>query len=268
MTGAITFDSNNLQTYSGVTRVGIITNGIEHTNLPVKDAAIFGLANANQSVIPYVGYPSKSIVITGAIAGSTEANLDSRIDSFKQYFLGKDKNLDIQYNGATRRYVATVNSISVVRQQKQLWATFQIEFICTQPFGRDTAVTTPSSSFSPSATGRTLSGYSDAITFAGSAPFQLPVITITYTAITGGASFVQIGNNTNGQSIMITDQTWVTSDVLEIDVANRTVKRNGVEVDFIGAFPEFPPGAQTLSYSDGFTTRTFTELVTYYPMYL
>lgn len=263
MTGAISFDSNNLQTYSPATVVGILTNGIEHTNLPAKDAALYPLANANQSVIPYVGYPSKAITITGVIVGSTQANLDSRIDSFKAYFLGKDKNLDIEYNGTTRRYCATVNTISVQRQQKALYATFAIEFICTLPFGKNTSATT-----ALSATGRTLSGYTDPYTFLGSAPFQLPVITITFTAITGGAAFVTFGNNGNGQGITITDQTWAAADVLEIDVVNRTVKKNGVEIDFLGAFPEFAPGAQNFAYSDGFTTRTFNISVTYYQMWL
>lgn len=263
MTGAITFDTNNLQNFNYATRVGIITNSIEHTNLPTKDAALFGLANTDRSVIPYVGYPSKAITIGGVIVGSTSADLDSRIDSFKAYFLGKDKNLDIEYNGTTRRYCATANSISVIRQQKSLYATFEVQFVCTLPFGKNTTATTALNQ-----SGRTLSGYTDPYTFLGTAPFQLPVFTITYAAVTGGAAYVQIGNNANGQSIMITDQTWIAGDVLEIDVANRTVKKNGSEIDFLGAFPEFAPGAQTFSYSDGFTTRTLTELVTYYPMWL
>lgn len=263
MTGAITFDSNSLQTFVPSTNVGIITNGIEHTNLPAKDAGLYALANANQSVIPYVGYPSKAITVTGVIVGSTSANLDSRIDSFKAYFLGKDKNLDIEYNGTTRRYCATVNSISIVRQQKALFAKFQIEFICSLPFGKNTTATT-----ALSAAARTLSGYTDPYTFLGSAPFQLPVITITYSAVTDGAAYVSFGNSGNGQGITITDQTWAAADVLEIDVANRTVKKNGVEIDFLGAFPEFAPGAQNFSYSDGFTARTFAITVSYYQMWL
>lgn len=263
MTGAITFDSNDLQTYSGVTKVGIITNGIEHTNLPDKDIALFALANTNQSVMPYAGYPTKKITIKGAIAGSSSADVDSRIDTFKAYFNGKDKNLDINYNGTTRRYCATANSIAVTKQQKALFAEFQIEFICTLPFGKNTSATT-----ALNASGRTASGYTDSHTFLGTAPYQLPVITITYAAVTGGTGFVAFGNNANGQGITITDQTWAAADVLEIDVYNRTVKKNGVEIDFLGAFPEFAPGAQNFSYSDGFTTRTFTELVTYYPMWL
>ncbi len=263
MTGAVTFDSNSLQNYVRATRVGIFTNKIDHTNIPDKDVALFGLANANASVIPYVLFPSKKISLSGGIAGSSQADLDSRIDAFKAYFGGKDKNLDIEYNGSTRRYIATANSVSVERQQLSLFATFTIEFVCSQPFGRNTSATTALNS-----SGRTLSGYTDPYTFVGSAPFQLPVFTITYSAVSGGAAYVQIGNNANGQSIMITDQTWVAADVLEIDCQNKTVKKNGAEIDFLGAFPEFAPGAQNFSYSDGFTTRTFTELVTYYPMYL
>lgn len=263
MTGAVIFDSNNLQTFDPTTRVGIITNSIEHTDIPTKDVILYGIANTNKSAIPYVGYPSRGIKLSGVIKGSSDTDLDNRIDAFKSYLLGKDKNLDINYNGTTRRYIATVNTSSIQREQKTLWANFSIEFICTEPFGRNTTATTALNQSS-----RTLSGYTDAYSFLGNAPYQLPLVTITYSAVAGGASYVSWGNNTNGQGILITDQTWVAADVLEIDVQNKTVKKNGVEVDFLGAFPEFAPGAQTFSYSDGFTTRTMTELVTYYPMWL
>lgn len=194
--------------------------------------------------------------------GSSSSDLDSRIDTFKSYFNGKDKNLDIQYGASTRRYIATANKITVTRQQKAYFARFTVDFVCTQPFGRNTSATT-----ALNASGRTASSYTDNHTFLGSAPYQLPVITITYAAVSGGASFVSFGNNANGQGITITDQTWVASDVLEIDCMNKTVKKNGVEIDFLGAFPEFAPGSQNFTYSDGFTSRTLTENVIYYPMY-
>lgn len=264
MTGAILFNSNNLQTFSAATNLGIITNKIRHTDLPSRDVAIMALANANSSVIPYTGFPNRKITISGVIKGSSQSDIDSRIDTFKGYFNGKDKNLDIVYGSSTRRYVATVNAISVERDDHNYWATFNVEFVCTQPFGCDTAQAT-----ALSATGRTSAAYTDSHTFVGSAPYQLPKITITYTAVTGGASFVSFTNNANGQSVTVTDQTFVAGDVLEIDVKNKTVKKNGVEIDFIGAFTEFEPGVSTsFSYADGFTTRTFNIDVKYYPLYL
>lgn len=263
MTGAITFNSNNLQTYTAATRLGIITNKIKHTDIPSREVALMALANANSSVIPYDAYPSRKITISGAIRGSSQADLDDRIDSFKAYFNGKNKNLDIAYGASTRRYCATMNALSVERNDKSYFATFNVEFVCTQPFGTNT-----SSTSALSATGRTGAGYTDSHTFIGSAPYQLPVITITYTAVSGGASYVSFGNNSNGQGITITDQTWVAADVLEIDTKNRTVKKNGVEIDFLGAFPEFEPGNRSFSYNDGFTTRTFNITVAYNAMYL
>lgn len=262
MNGSITFDSNNLQTYTPATDVGIITNSIQHGSAPPIDMAVIALAHANKSVIPSQNQPSRSIKIAGAIKGSSQADLDSRIDAFQAYFNGKNKNLDIGYGSGTRRYIATKNTLALDRENTALFAKFVIEFVCTQPFGRNTAKTT-----ALNASGRTLSGYVDNHTFLGSAPYQLPTVTITFAAVSGGASYVSWGNNANGQGITIPDQTWIAADVLEIDVENKTVKKNGVEIDFLGAFPEFAPGAQSFSYSDGFTSRTFTELVEYYPMF-
>lgn len=265
MTGAITFNSNNLQTFSPTTNTGIITEKIKHTDIPSKDVPVLPLANNNGSVIPYTEYPNKKIVITGTIKGSSQTDLDNRIDSFKAYFNGSDKNLDINYGSSTRRYVATANTVAVERQDRALWATFAVEFVCSIPFGRNTSATT-----ALNASGRTNAGYTDSHTFVGSAPALQPIITITYAAVSGGGSYVSWGNNSNGQGITITDQTWVAGDVLEIDTRTgyKTVKKNGVEIDFLGAFPEFAPGSGSFSYADGFTSRTFTELVQYYPEYL
>lgn len=265
MTGALTFNTFNLQTYDPATRLGIITNKIKHTDIPQKELALLGLANNNGSVLPYSQYSSKKVVISGTIKGSSQIDIDSRIDTFKGYFNGLNKNLDIVYAGTTRRYISTVNAISVERNDKTFWANFVVEFICALPFGRDISLTTALNQ-----SGRTLSGYTDAHTFIGSAPAQTPIITLTFTAVTGGTGFVSFSNIANGQAILITDQTFIAGDVLEIDtrLENRTVKKNGVEIDFLGAFPEFAPGAQSFAYADGFTTRTFTELVQYYPEYV
>lgn len=263
MDGSISFDSNSLQTYSPATNVGIITNTIEHTNIPDLDLAFYKLAHANASAISNTNYPSKKITVSGVIKGSTNADLDSRIDTFKAYFNGSDKNLDVVYSSATRRYIATKNAISIVRQNKALFAKFALEFICTKPFGQSTSNTT-----ALSAAGRTNATYTDAHTFIGTAPIQQPVITYTLTAVTGGtAANVIIGNNSSGQQLTI-NRTWANGDVLVIDTYNKTVKVNGANVPFTGAFPEFVPGAGSISYSDGFTTRTFTISIVYKAQYL
>jgi hypothetical protein len=254
---SISFDGNSLQT------ANILAQNIAHEGLPMKDAKIFALSNANRSTIPYVQYPNKSIRVSGQINGSSIADLDARIDAMKAFLLGTDKNLDIDYSGTTRRYIATVNATSFERPGGLLFANWVIDFICTQPFGQNTATTSALNQ-----SGRTASSYSDVHVFLGSAPFQLPVITITFSVLTGGtAQTLFFGNNGNGQGISVT-RTWLSTDVLVIDCVNKTVTVNGSPVAFTGAFPEFPPGSQTLGYSDTFTTRTFAITVNYYPMFL
>lgn len=252
MNGDLTYNSNDLQTYTRSSEVGIITNSILHTSLPDKVMGLFGLADADGSSIPAINYPSKKINIAGVIKGSSQADLDSRIDTFKGYFTGKDKNLDITYGASTRRYIATANAVSVVRQQRALFAEFQVEFLCTNPFGLDTSTTnlwTAKNNF-------TSATFTETPTVGGNAPFQLPVITITIDALTGAGDYVQISNDNNNQELMIYGLSLTAGDVIVIDCVERTVTINGDEVDYYGTFLELEPGANSITYTDGFTTRT------------
>lgn len=259
MNGELSFNSNDLQTYVASTNVGIITNSIEHTNIPDKQMALIPLADADGSSIPAINYPSRKITISGVIKGSSEANLDSRVDTFKGYFRGKDKNLDITYGSGTRRYIATANAVSVVRTQSSLYATFQIEFVCTTPFGLDTSTT----NLWTTKTGFTSATFTETPTVGGNAPFQYPVITITLTALTGAGDYVQISNDNNGQELLIYGQGLANGDVIVIDCLNRSVTINGAEAGYYGTFLELEPGANSITYTDGFTTRTITISAVY-----
>lgn len=251
----IVLGGNSLQTTSIITQEG------DHYSV-TKDVKFFPLANANGGVMPYDNYPTRVIPLSGTLNGGSIAATDALIDTFVSYLYGLNKTLDIDYNGSTRRFVGAITRQSVKRPGGLGYAKFDIEFTCTDAFGRDTTTTTAINQ-----TGRTLGSYNDAYTFLGSAPFQLPVATITLSAVTGGtAQTIQWGNANNGQAIIVT-RTWAASDVLVIDCVAKTVKVNGVEVAFSGAFPEFPPGAQILQYSDGFTTRTVAINVGYVVRY-
>lgn len=251
MNGDLTFDVIDLQTYSTTTRVGIVTNRIEHTNIPDKIATLYAKADADGSSIPAINYPSKKVVIGGTIHGSSQSDLDTRIDAFKGYFNTKNGNLDIAYGASTRRYIATANTVSVIRQQKTLWATFAVEFICTNPFGLDITNT----DLWAAKTTFTDPTFTETPTIGGSAPFQLPVFTITINSLTGSGDYVQISNDNNNQEILIYQQGLTAGDVIVIDCANRVVTINGVESDYYGTFLELEPGAASITYTDGFTTR-------------
>lgn len=407
----ISFNSNSLQTDH------IFTNDIDDGSAPTRVLSLYTLGHANGSKIPFDQYTGKNITINGTIFGDTITDLDSRIDQFKSYFLGIDKNLDIDYNNTTRRYIATMQSITINRPGGLGYAGFTVSLVCSAPFGRTTTTRTildsslgnlmlnPSfetdtsswivnnaavisrvttehqsgvaalqvvtggvtndgvfgnftrpmnrggtftfspyvkapvgviitievdtfdtnatfkrslvttvtgngawqrasitvaltddeadvnlyvgtstattfyvdavqfeqagaASAFPAATSRTTSSYVDSITVGGTAPWQRVKATITYSAISStGSQAVSFGNNNTGQQISV-NRTWTTGDVLVVDSITRTVTVNGTVVDYTGAFPEFQPGNQAFSYSDGFTTRTFNINVVYYPEYL
>lgn len=81
------------------------------------------------------------------------------------------------------------------------------------------------------------------------------------------ANTISIENDTTGEAISIT-RTWAKSDVIEVDVANKTVKINGIEEDYDGSFPNFSPGTHNLIITDDFSVRTFTVTVDYTKRYL
>ena len=265
MNGDLSFNGNDLQTYNRGTQVGINTNVIEHTNIPEKLFTLFSIANADYSAIPNIDYPSKKIKIAGTIHGSSQDDLDSRIDTFLGYFVGKDKNLDIDYAGSTRRYIATENVTSIEREQKALFAKFTIEFICTQPFGRDTSSTNLFSSNNQTDASETFTP-----TIGGNAPYQLPIITLTIDALTGTNDYIQISNDQNGQSMLLIGLGITAADVIVINSETREVTVNGDVVDYEGVFLELTPDSApaSITISNGFETRTIDYLGIYYKRWL
>lgn len=254
---ALTYNSNSLQS------AFVFTSDIKHESVGTKQAIPYILAHANGSVMPYTEYGSKIIQLQGTVTGVGVADLDNNLDIFRGYFAQDGQNLDIAYNGGTRRYVCTMTDLQIDRPGGLSWCNFTVLLTSLFGFGQDIATTSL-----VSATAATGATRADAVTFAGSAPYQLPVATMTYTALSGsGTQTVNFGNNANGQQITVS-RTWTTGDVLVIDCQNRLVTVNGVPTDYAGGFPEFRPGTQTIAYADSFTTRTFNYSVTYYKRWL
>jgi len=255
MSTGITFNSYSLQTST------IITSEIDMESSPKTIAKVLSIAHASKATIPYLDYQNKTIRVSGTVIGTSVSSLDSALDTFRSYFNGKDKNLDIDYAGSTRRYIATAIITKIDRPHGLLHANFDIEFACSLAFGKATSNTT-----AWSASSRTSASYTTAHTFIGTAPYQLPKATITYSSVPGGGK-VGFGNDANGQMIYVS-RTWSNSDILVIDSYERTVTVNGSPVEYTGGFPEFAPGAQNMFYSDTFSSRTFDVLVEYPALYL
>lgn len=255
----VSFATNSLQTS------WIITQEIKHESAGTKLAIPYTLSHANGSVIPYSEYSSKMITLQGTIVGSGVADLDAKLDTFRGYFALDGQFLDIGYAGGTRRYVATMLTLDIDRPGGLGYAKFTVTLLTLSGFGQDTT----NSNLVASTTGITTSSRTDNVTVGGSAPWQLPVATVTLTAVSAsGSQSMNFGNNNNGQQVTITRSGWASGDVVVFDSVNRIVTVNGAQFDYTGGFPELSPGSQSLGYSDSFTTRTFTYQVQYAPRWL
>src|SRR5436305_12554678 len=110
---ACSFAGHDLQSFNGVN--GIYVSDIQHAGKTAKRAQTYALSHANASAIPFVEYPAKPITVTGVIVGTTSADCDTLIDTFNGYLTAQGANLDIDYGGGTRRYVAIATNIDMQR---------------------------------------------------------------------------------------------------------------------------------------------------------
>lgn len=259
MNGGITYNTNSLQTFNRSTRVGINTNVIKHTDIPASVGELYVVANANNSDVPDKEDVSRAIQLGGTIHGSSQADLDDRIDAFKVIFSKRYKYLDIVYGSSTRRYtVMKVNAMGVERQDKALFAKFSVELL-SKPYGIDTTATNILSQTAYTTATKTITP-----TIGGSAPYQLPVFTFTLTTITGAGDYIQITNNLTGEETLIYGLGLVNGDVVVVDSVNHEVRKNGVVVNFSGKFLELETGPADITITDGFTTRSINMNGEYY----
>ena len=253
----IRFNGNHLTSVDGLT---ILSHNPYAT--PKRKIHIGEIARTHKSKAHSGFFSERLITVRVNIVQSTRALLEQALDSLHALLQTVEGELIVEQGGADRRYYATMSDIQFL-QEGGSYAELNIIFVCSDRFGYATAATTV-----VSLTGVTAGTRSDQYNWQGSAEWQLPIITLTYTAISGGTDkTVTLGNNANGQTLSV-NRDWATSDVLIVNCFNNTVKVNGTDVDFSGAFPEFAPGTGSLAYADDFTTRTFNYNVVYYKRYV
>jgi hypothetical protein len=256
-TNTAQFDSTDLASITGVTILATNPYIPATRNVKLGDVARSDKSNVNAAF-----YNKKTVTVRVGIVRATRDLTEQSYDSLMAILQGVEKQLILKQSGGLRRYTATYSD-TVVKQEGGAYLEFDLMFETSDHFGYDPAYT-QLLAFS----GYTSNYRSDQLTFGGSAPWQVPTITITFTSITStGTKAVTIANAANGESVVVS-RTWTTGDVLEIDSENKTVKVNATEVAFTGAIPEFEKGIGYWTYSDTFTARTFTALLKYYKRYV
>lgn len=251
----ITYDSESLQT------ANIVSETIAHESLDNKRQDIQLLGRTDGGKIVSVNYNPKIIKVSGWIKGSSQADLEQRIEDLKELINRQQKNLDVGYAGGTRRYITSASQFTMERRHFNLtYAEWQITFVVSNPpFAR--GLDTATANFSIGTAGT----YDGTITFQGNAP-PMPRILITVVS-QSNMSALTFRNKETGDSITIT-RTFANSDVIEIDTVENTVTVNGVAVDYSGFFPEFVATENDFAITPIGSNATLTVKIIYYPFYL
>jgi hypothetical protein len=244
---AVSFDSNDLATaVPGLTVLK--TNAYQPGKRTLSN---YGIARTNLNKVNSAFYTDRTLDVRVGITRTTRDLAEQSLDTLLGILQGQEKALIVSESSTRRQYTATMLDTPIL-VGGGAYMEVDLIFYLSDSFGYDLA-----STLLLQITNYTSSYKSDRLLFSGSANFQAPVITITFTAVGSATSkTVLIGNSGNGQQLTIT-RTWVAGDVLVINErATNPVTINGLPVAFTGSIPQWPPGFGFWSYSDNFTSRT------------
>lgn len=245
----------------------VITSDVDDGQSPKRELAIFTLARANGGVITDSTYGTKDIPVRGKIIGTGMTNVDALVDSFHAAMGVRNKDLDIAYNGSTRRYIATPARVTISRPVRGAnWANFEVDFVVTE-YGKDTTATTFYTNTSIATSGVTLP-----MTFGGSAPQQFLDIIVNVTAFdasnNGMTRSVTFTNPATTEALTV-NRIWTAGEQLIIRNSDKSVKVNGALVDWSGAFHTYAPEVSSIVVTHNFTTSvTMTGTFDYIKRYL
>ena len=250
----ITF--NNTSLMADPYRVRSFT--MEETNN--KEVFLYDLARQRGANLVTSQYRQKRFLMIGTIIGDDKDDLEANIDSFKALMDQSSKNLDIDYSGTTRRFLATAVRCEVKRDYFNMtFAPFEIEFVVPAGVGYETARTED-----------TLAGITDltqneSITIGGSVPPDDFQLTVTFTAEN---AITQMDFQANGNKITLTPAGGFNNgDIVVFDQENMKVTLNGTEVAYTGLFPQFYVGANAFLIELTGTSATYTRKTSYTKSY-
>lgn len=200
-----------------------------------RELKLYNLARKRGGNILLTDYGAKKFSIKGSITGTDRADLESKINDFKELISRQSKNLDYDYAGATQRLIATSVKCEINRKGfHNTKAPFEVDFIAPDGVAYDTGVTTIS------LTGITDLTQASTIDVDGNVDPEMK-LTIEINSLT---AITAIEFLANGSKISITD-TFSASDIIVINGRTMKVTVNGIEVEYTGIFPEFTIGTNS-----------------------
>lgn len=249
MASSIKFDSTDIVGTTYVPRF------VKHESVADRILSTLGLARDDGEVFVSDRRGVKKVQLQGIITGTTQANLEAQIDTMTELFSRTEKNLDVDWNGSTRRYVATCTKHEFDRDHFHLlFCPWTAEFTVLSGEGKDTSTT---AALTAHVVTTTTPG-TDSFTLLGSKPPK-PYIVIQGSNFPSNCSGIEYKNTDTGEKIVIT-HSLTSTDYLIIDCANKKCYHSSdlvtlTEVPFYGVFPKFKIGTNNVQISCGYITN-------------
>jgi len=123
-----------------INNVTYITENTTHDEAPSRSISAFKIARRDGEKLVSAFWGRKEITITGYIIGSNRADFENQVDLLKSLLSPQSANLDINYNGVYRRYIATAEEIKINRDSFNIdWAPYSAKFLVPLGIGADTS---------------------------------------------------------------------------------------------------------------------------------
>lgn len=254
MANSIKFDNTEIRDLTHVPRF------VKHESVADRQLTTLPLAREDGEVLISSKFGIKKVLLQGILTGTTKEILEAAIDTFKELFSRQEKNLDVDWNGATLRFVATCSKgIEFDRDHFHiLFVPWTAEFTVLSGEGKDTSTTKALDAHAPTGS----NPYTDPFTLYGTKPPK-PVITIEANpdwdpAIRG----IEYKNTDTGEKIQFTKSgswnAWHVNYAVKIDCLLKKVTSDigrsigdFLEYAFYGVFPKFKIGTNNISIKLG-----------------
>lgn len=231
---AIVFDGYGLQ------NANIITSNINYDDLLSIELNSFKYPRENGGGVLSKFYRGREIKLEITVKSDTGQNFNTLMDTVKKNLRKTEGYLSILVNTERRRIKATCTKFDTKREYYNItFCKIDVTFTTLEPFFY--AETKQSYNF----LGKT-GTFSEEVTNLGSTD-SLPVF---YHIFGAGSAVTNVAFTAFSRTLSIAN-TFAANDILIIDAVNKSVTKNGVEIDYTGAFPVFPPGSNpfTTSYT-------------------
>jgi hypothetical protein len=254
---ALEFDGYSLQSTE------IISSEIYGFSGPSREIVRFATPRADGGGLISANFRERRIRASGILKAASSSALETLLDTFKRRLSIEEGNLDLKVNGEVRRIKATLANPETFCDRREghhiTTCPFDVEFLALEPMWKAIGYTTTTYEAVPTL------AYSQSVSNAGTFKAK-PVLVVIVDAASAITAF-SFENTTNGEKIAVTTA-LASGDVLVIDSEEKSVTKNGTELDYDGIFPNLEYGDNTFTLTATGTSIQHTTTLKFKKTYI